>query len=169
MNIVIQQKYARISTGLGFEIMDKFWKKDQAFREVLNKLCDEVGAKRNCYASLGTLITGLKPIGFPPKGWRMSRQQPGIMIPDKTKKLGKEWAKKLAEIKLPQTEDLAVELGFPPFFGPMFHGWCTNVGYVFRGGVFYLTYPAGLKLIHPHDPISFEEYEKAEKPEEPKS
>jgi hypothetical protein len=158
MSKSVMQKYAKVTTGLAFEVLEKFKKSDEDFWAKIRAICEELHAKPNCCSSIGWAVTGLKPLGAVPKGWRMSKQSPGFMIPDKTKKAGKEWAEKLKLLKLPQTEDLAHDLGFPPFFHSFAGHFCTNVGYRFVDGAYLIAYPCVLDFNHPHQPITFEEY-----------
>lgn len=159
-----QVKYAKLLPGSGLDIVKNYHERWTEINNKINAICEEVGGVKSRYMSRGTLLEGfcisLKGV---PAGWRRDKKTPTYMVPDKKNKLGKTYAKRLKEIVLLTQEDLAKELGFPPFFGPLFNGFCTAVAHMVTKDSVYVAYPASLTLNHPHEPVTHEEWEGADK------
>jgi hypothetical protein len=157
-------KYCKISHGLAHEIVTNFVAKSDEICKQISAICSEVGGVPKYHMSRGTLLEGFR-IGLKgvPPGWRRDGHMPTYMVPDKKTKLGKEWVERLKAVSLLTGEDLANDLGLPPFFKDLTGHYCSAVGYMLYQGNVYVSLPAVLNLNHPNEPITYEEWQRVER------
>lgn len=138
-----QTSFFKVTTGIYFSVLSTF-ECDRAMRlKEINAFIDSVGAHRNRWVAMGTLLEGLYYGPLPaPKGWRaMGKTHRGYYRPDTRYAEGKKYRQKLESLKLLTGEDLAHALKLPPFFEDG-GTWCTSAESTMIGGVFYLMLPS---------------------------
>jgi len=163
----IPSVFVRVTAGPIFEICSKHHARAEAVTEQMNALILEFGCTPGRFISCGSLLEGFwKGPGAKPVGWMSAGKKfPGYIKPDPRTVAGQDAAAKLEAIKLPTGEDLAHDLGFPPFFKCVAGGFCSAAFCDMRGGVFYLAFPAALAHRLKNKPgvefIEEKEYKKA--------
>lgn len=114
-----------------------------ARKKEANALIDALAFRFHCrkgrYIATGSRLDGLWCDGVFPTGWKPCKTR-GYGVPNKKTKAGRFIAEELAKVIIPQTEELAAQLGCPPFFFDMDdHGhYCGNIGIFEHKGEFYL-------------------------------
>jgi hypothetical protein len=127
----------RITHGKPFEIASRFHTLRESVKADIKALVETFGAAPCREVTQGTALIGFYFGSKPSRDWLAIKGHSGYFKPNGRTLNGQDIAKKLAAIHIPQTMDLAVDLGCRPFF----MGFCVDVGLVKVGEVFYLEAP----------------------------
>jgi len=138
----VNSSFARVTHGPVFQVCDAYWAKRQAADEKVNALAIEFGCVPGRLLRCGPLLEGLYLAAQSrlPAGWRAAgKAHPGFIKPNNRSLAGRAASAKLEAVKLPTDEDLAHDLGLPPFFAGLSSGprSCRSARCFMRGGVYY--------------------------------
>lgn len=129
----------QVTHGLPFEVCAKHLAERDAAVAQVEAAIAKYGATPGRWLSYGTQVQGLHFRSAPP-GWVTRKSCMGYYVPNKKTAVGREARALLDDIKIPPTEELAVNLGCEPFFTDLDDGqmYCANVSVFAHGGTFYL-------------------------------
>jgi len=128
-----------------YEPVERWWNRKLVVEERVKMLAVEIGADPARSLRCGNALEGFYRFGHPPKGWRAAGKKfPGYIMPNKRSVDGGAFAYRMSQLKLETCEDLAKELGLPPFFTDSTGQWCSAVGCFALDGKYYLEFPTAL-------------------------
>lgn len=137
--------FALVTSGPVFDICSAFDARRKAGDAAVAAVALELKATPGRSMRAGKWVEGLHfAPGSKPTGWRAAGKRfPGYFKPDTRTPIGKALAARLHAIELMVGEDLAAQLGLPPFFKDREGDWCTAAGLFAFGGACYLQIPVG--------------------------
>lgn len=157
----MELKFFKVTEGLAWEVCNKHMRVIDAAMAQVMALAKESGAwvikegeviqgtkaKRDYppYVRLGNTVEGLHFKVDPGKDWKRIKGVVGGYKPNGRTKAGQEWKRKLGLIHLPIGEDLAVALGFEPFFYQDGGQWCSQATIVEIEKVFFISLPVNVR------------------------